>query len=52
MTPMQTRQLRANRAARTDVLWLKRVLNREGKRFGTWVELGEDNTFTLRWEGG
>jgi len=52
MTPMQTRQLRANRASRTDVLWLRNVLNREGKRFGTWVELGPDDTFTLRWEGG
>jgi len=52
MTPMQTRQLRANRASRADVLRLRTILNREGKRFGTWVESGEDEPFTLGWEGG
>ena len=52
MTPMQTRHLRANRASRADVLWLRDVLNREGKRFGTWVELDQDDTFIQRWEGG
>jgi poly-gamma-glutamate synthesis protein (capsule biosynthesis protein) len=52
MTPMQTRHLRVNRASGADVLWLRDVLNREGRQFGTWVELNQDDTFTLGWEGG
>jgi poly-gamma-glutamate synthesis protein (capsule biosynthesis protein) len=52
MTPMQTRHLRANRASKADVLWLRDVLNREGEPFGTWVELGQNDTLTLRWKGG
>jgi hypothetical protein len=31
------------------VLWLKGVLDREGKKFGNRVELEADNTLTLRW---
>jgi poly-gamma-glutamate synthesis protein (capsule biosynthesis protein) len=51
MTPMQTQRLKANRASRPDAMWLSDVLNREGKKLGTWVELNHDDTLTLRWEG-
>ncbi|HSE84358.1 MAG TPA: CapA family protein [Thermodesulfobacteriota bacterium] len=50
MTPTQIKRFRVNRASRADALWLRDVLNREGKRFGTRVRLGKDNTLTLQWD--
>lgn len=47
MTPTRIRRFRVNRASGADVLWLRDTLNREGKKFGTRVELNRDNTFTL-----
>jgi poly-gamma-glutamate capsule biosynthesis protein CapA/YwtB (metallophosphatase superfamily) len=49
MTPLQIRHFRANRASREDAAWLRDTLSREGKRFGTRVDLEKDNTLTLRW---
>jgi poly-gamma-glutamate capsule biosynthesis protein CapA/YwtB (metallophosphatase superfamily) len=49
MTPTQIRHFKVNRASRDDALWLVNTLNREGKRFGTGVELDEDNRLTLLW---
>ena len=49
MTPMRIKRLRLNRALDNDVLWLKNILNREGKKFGTSVALDADNTLMLRW---
>ena len=49
MAPMQLKRFRLNYASADDVLWLKDTLDREGKKFGNWVELGTDNTLTLRW---
>jgi poly-gamma-glutamate capsule biosynthesis protein CapA/YwtB (metallophosphatase superfamily) len=49
MTPIQIKHFKANRASRADVLWLRDILNREGKKFGTRVEMKQDNTLTLRW---
>lgn len=49
MTPTQIEHFRVNRASGDDVMWLRDILNREGKRLGTKVELNEDNTLTLRW---
>ncbi len=49
MTPMQIKHFRKNRASREDTEWLKDTLSREGKRFGTRVDLENDNTLTLRW---
>lgn len=51
MSPMQIRRFRLNRASEDDALWLKDILNREGKKFGTQVELEADNTLALRWSG-
>jgi poly-gamma-glutamate synthesis protein (capsule biosynthesis protein) len=50
MTPTQVRRFRVNRASEADMRWLRELLNREGKRFGTRVEITEDNTFDLHWD--
>ena len=50
MTPMQIKNFKANRASRADALWLRDVINREGKKFGTRSEINQDNTLTLKWE--
>ena len=50
MTPIQIKNFRVNRASQIDALWLRDVLNREGKKLGTRVEMNLDNTFMLRWE--
>ncbi|MBA4142750.1 MAG: CapA family protein [Nitrosospira sp.] len=52
MKPMQLKRFRLNRASRLDAIWLRDVLNREGKKFGSWVELSAENTLTLRWANG
>jgi poly-gamma-glutamate synthesis protein (capsule biosynthesis protein) len=49
MTPTQIKHLRVNRASLPDALWLRDILNREGKRLGTQVELNPDRTLTLQW---
>nr|WP_298439156.1 CapA family protein [Geobacter sp.] len=49
MVPMEMRNFRVNRAAPRDALWLRDLLNREGKRFGTGAELSGDSTLVLRW---
>jgi poly-gamma-glutamate synthesis protein (capsule biosynthesis protein) len=50
MTPMQMQRFRATRVSDTDVRWLRDTLNREGRQFGTRVELSGDNSLSLRWE--
>lgn len=50
MTPMQIKRFRMNRASRMNAVWLRDVLNREGKKLGTRVEISQDNTLTLRWD--
>lgn len=49
MIPMQTKKFRLNRASARDTAWLRDILNREGKKFGTSVELNADNSLMLRW---
>ena len=49
MIPTQVRRFKVNRASKTDSLWLKDTLNREGGKFGTSVELKRNNTLTLKW---
>jgi poly-gamma-glutamate synthesis protein (capsule biosynthesis protein) len=49
MCPMQIKRFRLNRASGDDARWLRGVLNREGKKFGTGVELDADDALTLRW---
>ncbi len=49
MTPTQIKRFRVNRPSKDDALWLAHTLNREGRRFGTRVELGEDDRLALFW---
>ncbi len=49
MIPTQIRHFRVNRASREDAFWLADLLKREGKKFGTGVELGKDNALKLLW---
>jgi poly-gamma-glutamate synthesis protein (capsule biosynthesis protein) len=50
LVPTRIRKFRVTRAALPDIRWLSETLNREGKKFGTRVEEGEDRTIELRWE--
>jgi len=50
MIPTQIKYFKVNKASRTDALWLRDILNREGEKFGTRVELNKDHTLTLRWD--
>jgi poly-gamma-glutamate synthesis protein (capsule biosynthesis protein) len=43
MIPTRIKYLKVNRASKEDALWLADVLRREGKRFGTEIELSEGN---------
>ena len=47
MAPTQIKKFKVNRTSRLDSEWMRDTLNREGKKFGTRVELTEDNTLTL-----
>jgi len=49
MTPIRIKRFKANHVSRKDALWLRDVLNREGKKFRTRVEMNQDNTLTLKW---
>ncbi|HAM49547.1 MAG TPA: poly-gamma-glutamate biosynthesis protein [Nitrospiraceae bacterium] len=48
MTPTQIKHFSVHRASRIDALWLGDILNHEGKRFGTLIELNDDNILTLK----
>lgn len=50
MTPTRIRRFKVNRASRNDARWLADVLNREGRRLGTTVDLNEHNVLTLQWK--
>ncbi len=49
MAALQARRLRLQRASRADTAWLRGVLDRESRRFGTRVELRPDGMLALRW---
>ena len=48
MIPTQIKCLRIQRASTQDILWLREVLNREGKRFGTRVQWDNNKILTLQ----
>lgn len=52
MVPMQIHRFRAHHVTQDDARWLRDMLNREGSRFGTRVELHEARTLTLHWDEG
>ncbi len=49
LTPTRMKRFKLNRATQTEAMWIRDVLNREGRKLGTAVEMGDDNTLTLRW---
>jgi poly-gamma-glutamate synthesis protein (capsule biosynthesis protein) len=49
VAPFRQRLFRLERVHGEDAAWLCRVLNREGERLGTSVELGPGDVLTLRW---
>jgi poly-gamma-glutamate synthesis protein (capsule biosynthesis protein) len=50
MTPMQIRHFQVNKVSRIDAIWLRDVLNREGKKFGTRARMNQDSTLKLEWD--
>jgi poly-gamma-glutamate synthesis protein (capsule biosynthesis protein) len=51
MYPMQIKNFRLNRASEADARWVKEVLNREGKKFGTRVRIDEEGALRPPWVG-
>lgn len=49
MVPTQIRKLQISKPNKADCNWIKKVLNREGKKFGTKVEWVNEHTLTLAW---
>jgi len=49
LAPRQIKNFRSNRATESDVLWVRDVLNREGKPLATRVEVTADNYLQLHW---
>ena len=47
MIPTQIKCFRIQRASTEDILWLRQVLNREGKKFNTQVQWDNNKTLTL-----
>ena len=47
MIPTQIKLFRVQQASTTDLLWLRELLNRECKRFGTFVQWDGNKTLTL-----
>ncbi|MGE5809500.1 MAG: CapA family protein [Nitrospirota bacterium] len=50
MTPMRIMHFKVYRASQDETRWLADVLNREGKRLSTTVDVGENNVLTLQWK--
>jgi len=49
MVPFQMRRFRLNRATHEDARWLRDILDREGKKFGTGARLDSDGRLRLTW---
>ena len=47
MVPLQTRQLRLQRATQTDARWLRRTLHKASRRFGSRIDLASDGSLVL-----
>jgi poly-gamma-glutamate synthesis protein (capsule biosynthesis protein) len=50
MKPTRMKNFKVNRASGTEAEWLRNTLNREGKRFGTGVELDDEGILVLLWQ--
>lgn len=49
MKSMRMMKFRINNASAEEATWLMDMLNREGKKFGTSVEIKKDRTLSLEW---
>lgn len=49
MVPMRIENLQLNFAKETEVVWLKNLLTKEGKKFGTSVRMEKDHSLWLEW---
>jgi poly-gamma-glutamate synthesis protein (capsule biosynthesis protein) len=49
MTPTRTQRFRVLRSSRTDAEWLRDLLTREGRQFGTRVSLDQGSRLSLIW---
>lgn len=49
MFPMKTKNFRLVNVSNSEALWIKNMLNREGKPFGTGVILNSDHSMDLWW---
>ena len=49
MVPLQTKRFRLQHVSASDITWIKDIMNREGKRTGTEIVPGPDNTLAFRW---
>ncbi|NIR36489.1 MAG: hypothetical protein GWN82_01250 [Gemmatimonadetes bacterium] len=49
LVPTTMRRFQVRRAPPEDAEWLKRVLDREGERWGTGAELQPDGTIAVTW---
>jgi poly-gamma-glutamate synthesis protein (capsule biosynthesis protein) len=50
MVPRQMKNFKLNRVSRSDLLWLKDTLNKEGGKLGTRVELSQEGILRLQWD--
>jgi poly-gamma-glutamate synthesis protein (capsule biosynthesis protein) len=48
MAPLQARQMRLHRASHPDTVWLRTVLSKASRRFGSRIDLGADGMLSLR----
>jgi poly-gamma-glutamate capsule biosynthesis protein CapA/YwtB (metallophosphatase superfamily) len=48
MAPLQARQMRLHRASRRHAVWLRAVLEKVSRRFGSRIDLGSDGMLRLR----
>jgi poly-gamma-glutamate synthesis protein (capsule biosynthesis protein) len=49
MTALQIKRFRLTRASTNDARWLRAVLDREARKFGTRVRIDPENRLTLHW---
>jgi len=49
MTPTQIKYFKVNKASEKDGVWLRDILNREGRKFGTQARLTKDGALLLEW---
>ncbi len=50
LVPTRTQRMRVQRAPAADSRWLRALLDREGRCFGTWTEAAEGHRIELQWK--